>query len=91
MRLSRRIDPVERELKARAEALGIPAVVVQWIRMGELDDQLQAGRLRFTTPQRQAEVEGLAAWYYEALDSANRAAAQEANARDLARRDGLPW
>ena len=91
MRLSRRIDPVERELKARAEALGIPAVVVQWIRMGELDDQLQAGRLKFTTTQRQAEVEGLANWYYEALDSANRAAAQEANARDLARRDGRSW
>lgn len=84
-------EQVDRELTQRANALGVPAVVVQWIRMGELDDQLEAGRLRFTTGQRQAEVEALATWYYEALDEGMRQADATWQRVDRESRDGRSW
>ena len=61
---------INKELKTKAAAMGLPEIVVKWISQGQFWDMVECGKAKFSSPARQAEVENLVAWYNNAIEQA---------------------
>lgn len=78
---------INTELKTKAAAMGLPEIVVKWISRGEFWDMVECGKAKFSSKQRQAEIENLVAWYDQAIEDAEFAR-QDA---EMAQRTQSAW
>lgn len=78
---------INKELKTKAAAMGLPEIVVRWISQGQFWDMVECGKAKFSSPARQAEVENLVAWYDKAIEAAEFAR-QDA---EMAQRTQSAW
>jgi len=61
---------INTELKTKAAAMGLPEIVVRWISQGQFWDMVECGKAKFSSKQRQFEIEALVAWYDKAIEQA---------------------
>lgn len=78
---------INKELKVKGAAMGLPEVVIKWISQGQFEEMVEIGKAKFSSAARQAEVESLVNWYNQAIEDAEFAAQE----RELQERTQTAW